>query len=62
MGKLIKLIGVDSEMRGSLPSWGLGEGFTTSHSKKKKKGCYETLQRTLELASSCENGNEFRVL
>jgi hypothetical protein len=38
-------------------AWGLGEGPTTGH-RKKKTARYEMLHRALELAGSCEHGNE----
>jgi hypothetical protein len=38
-------------------NWGLGEGLTTPRYKK-KLACYEMLHRALELAGSCEYGNE----
>jgi len=36
----------------------MGERLTTLHCKKKKKACYEMLHKALELAGTCEHGNE----
>jgi len=43
--------------KGWSSSLGLGDGLTTPH-RKKKTACYEMLCRTLNLAGSCEHGNE----
>jgi hypothetical protein len=48
----IQIFGNDS----GPPGWRLGEGLTNSH--RKKRVCYEMLNRASELVSPSEHGNE----